>query len=83
MKAGEKYRLRILPAGRNSRMAELSDSSGIVLKYIYCAHNLSGDSDGLELLIRHDFESMEADEFAAKYDLPESPANTGTGEIRE
>lgn len=67
MDASDKYRLRILPAGRNDRVAEISDSEGNVLKYVFCPHRLGNNADGLDARIGEDLASMEAEEFAERY----------------
>lgn len=74
MNASERYRLKVLPAGRNDRVVEIADREGNVLKYIYCSHRLGTEAGGLDAVIRQDFETMDAFVFAAKYDIPEPPA---------
>ncbi len=70
MLAREKFTLRILPAGRDDRMAEISDTLGNVLRYIHCPHRLGDSTGGLDVDIRKDFQSLEANEFAKKYEIP-------------
>ena len=73
MLASDKYLVRILPAGRNDRVAEISLIAGGVLKYIYCRRRLGNRALGLDDQILQDFNSLEADQFKAKYEIPESP----------
>lgn len=70
MMASERYALRILPAGRNDRVAEISARGGDVLTYIFCPREQDDVRAGLDALIRHDLETLEAGEFASKYDIP-------------
>lgn len=69
MKASEKFRIRVLPAGRDDRTVEVTDGDGRVLKYIYCQHRVGNDIAGLDADVVHDWEKMDADEFVAKYEI--------------
>lgn len=69
MKASDRYRLKILPAGRNDRVAEISDQEGNVLKYIFCRYRLGNEAGGLETQLRQDHQTMEAQAFAEKYEI--------------
>ncbi|MCL6106787.1 MAG: hypothetical protein M1309_05505 [Actinobacteria bacterium] len=66
--AREKYGLRIIPAGRDDRIAEITDAGGKVIKLIFCPHSLAGPLEAArDKVIKHDWETMEAGEFASKY----------------
>lgn len=71
--AKSRYQLKILPAGKNDRVVEISDSEGHPLKYVYCPRRLGRSSeDYLDLRMQKDWESMDADEYTAKYSLMET-----------
>lgn len=66
--ARDRYRLRVLPAGRNDRVVEINDVDGRVLGRVYSAHDLVTDVEELpEQRVRNDWESMSAREFRKKY----------------
>ncbi|MFA6002310.1 MAG: hypothetical protein WC828_09420 [Thermoleophilia bacterium] len=71
--AKTRYRLKILPAGKNDRVVEISGSDGSPVKYVFCPHRLGKSSeDFLDIRMQKDWESMDADEFETKYSLLES-----------
>ncbi|MFA5801763.1 MAG: hypothetical protein WC911_04725 [Thermoleophilia bacterium] len=71
--AKARYLLKVLPAGKNDRVVEISDGEGRTLKYVYCPRGLEKTSeDYLDLLIKEDWENMDADQFTAKYALQEA-----------
>ena len=71
--ARSRFRLKVLPAGKNDRVVEIADSGGRPLKYVHCPHRL-GDSGEvyLDLQIMKDWESMDADEFSKRYSVLET-----------
>ncbi len=70
--AREKYAVTIIPAGRDDRVARITDRSGNDIKLVFCRRTLAG-AHGMELdeVIKHDLETMSAADFARKYGLPE------------
>ena len=68
MRARDRYRVRVLPAGADDRMVEVSGPEGEV-KYLYCPHPLAGEAAGREEEIRRDLEALDAEAFAKKYGI--------------
>jgi hypothetical protein len=72
-KASGAYRIRILPAGRNDKVVEVSDPEGNVLKYIHSRYHLGNSEERREVdQVRLDYETLGAGEFAGKYGLAEA-----------
>lgn len=70
--AKSKFQLRILPAGKNDRMVEISDATGNPLKYVHSSHRLGNSEDEyLDQRMLRDWETMDADAFATRYGIPE------------
>lgn len=66
--AKTRYALKIFPAGRNDRVAEILDQEGNILRLIHCPHELGNSlEEQLDARIRNDWETMDASAFADKY----------------
>ncbi len=71
--AKSRFRIKVLPAGRNDRVVEISDSGGHPLKYVHCPRRLGNSGeDCLDRRILKDWESMDADEFSSRYSVLEA-----------
>ncbi len=70
--ASEKYAVKIVPAGRDDRVARITDLNGKDIKLIFCRRALAG-ALGMQLdeVIMRDLETMSAADFARKYRLPQ------------
>ena len=70
--ARSRFRLRVLPAGKNDRVVEIADSDGHPLKYVHCPRWLgNSDEDYLDRRIFMDWENMDSDAFSTRYSVPE------------
>ncbi|MEK7816737.1 MAG: hypothetical protein AAB281_00620 [Actinomycetota bacterium] len=64
------YVLNIFPAGRNARVAEITDGEGNIIRLIHCPFELGNTlEERLDTEIRRDWETMDSDTFAEKYRL--------------
>ena len=70
--AAGRYRIEVLPAGKNDRMVHIMDMEGNSLKYMYSRHRLAGSARALpEQAVAEDLATMTASAFARKYGLAE------------
>ena len=68
--ACEAYRLRVLPAGKNDKVVEVSDSKGDIIKYLHSRYRFGNSVERRAVQqIKEDWQSMDADEFADKYGI--------------
>ncbi|MCL4472343.1 MAG: hypothetical protein M1455_00160 [Actinobacteria bacterium] len=66
------YRLRVLPAGKNDKVVEVSDAKGNIIKYLHSRYSLGNSSERRDVAkIKSDYESLSASEFSEKYHLEE------------
>lgn len=71
-RASEAYHLRILPAGKNDRVIEISDPKGNVIKYLHSRYHLGNSAERRAVEeIKEDWQALSAREFAAKYGIEE------------
>lgn len=68
--ARDLFHIRILPAGRNDKVVEVSGLDGNVLKYLHMRYHL-GNSVEQRVVeqVKRDWENLKADEFARKYEM--------------
>ena len=68
--ASEVFRLRVLPAGKNDRVVEISDAGGNVIKYLHMRYRLGNSVERrVAEEIRGDWQALSAAEFAVKYGI--------------
>lgn len=68
--ARDLFHIRILPAGRNDKVVEVSDLGGNVLKYLHIRYQLGNSVEQREVeQVKRDWENLKADEFARKYGI--------------
>lgn len=64
------FHIRILPAGRNDKVVEVSDLDGNALKYLHARYQLGNSVEQREVeQVKRDWENLKADEFARKYEI--------------
>ncbi|MHB1361125.1 MAG: hypothetical protein ACYCW5_00810 [Thermoleophilia bacterium] len=74
-RASGAYRLRVLPAGKNDKVVEVSDRMGNIIKYLHSRYSLGNSAERRGVAeIRSDWETLSAREFAGKYHLEEDEA---------
>jgi len=70
------YRIRILPAGKNDKVIEVSDMEGNVIKFLHSYYRLGNATERREVeQVRHDWQTLDATDFARKYGLTEEPGS--------
>lgn len=68
--ARKRYRLRLLPAGKNDRVVEIFDRGDRLLRLIFCPCDLAAPlEERLDSRVRRDFETMDAAAFAQRYGI--------------
>ena len=69
------YRRRVLPAGKNDKVVEISDTRGNVIKYLHSRYWMANSSERRDVAeIKSDYQSLSANEFSEKYHLEEDGA---------
>jgi len=68
--AARAYRIRILPAGKNDKVIEVSDVEGNVIKFLHSYYRLGNATERREVeQVKDDWQTLAASEFAQKYGL--------------